>query len=118
METIVVSRHPATVQFIAGCMRDDCVDSEVVPGGIHLFGRADTAYSGEDYGFVPVIFAAYPDDVMGKVVYGNLPLHLASLTSLVRAVEFEGAPPRGQEYSLEDMMRAGARLVDYVVKRA
>ena len=34
----------------------------------------------------------------------------------VVAVEFQGAPPRGQEYSLADMLSAGAVLRRYRVE--
>ena len=33
-------------------------------------------------------------------------------------IEFDGAAPRGVEYTLDDMRRAGARLVAYKVKRS
>lgn len=55
------------------------------------------------------------DDVRGKVVAGNLPLHLAQHCAAVLAIEFAGPPPRGQEYGIEEMKAAGARLVKYVV---
>lgn len=67
---------------------------------------------------IPVFAQATADDVRGNVVAGNLPLHLACLARSVYTVEFEGRPPRGQEYTLEDMRVAGARLVSYTVSRS
>ena len=90
MDTIIVSRHPAAIEFIA---------REV----------------GSEW---PVLAIATAEDVRGKHVIGNLPLHLAALAGKVTVIEFEGAPPRGQEYSLADMDAAGAVLRSYVVDRA
>jgi hypothetical protein len=88
-EEIIVSRHPASVEFIK-------------------------EKTGKD---LPVLSSAIEADVAGKIVYGNLPLHLASLANTVVAVEFTGVAPRGQEYSVEDMRQAGAHLVAYQVQR-
>ena len=87
---IIVSRHPAAVEFIR---------------------RA-----GELPASVPVLSSVTAEDVRGKVVYGNLPLHLAAEARAVVAVEFTGPPPRGQEYTLADMEAAGARLRLYRVR--
>lgn len=70
------------------------------------------------YRWVPVHSSVTADDVRGKHVVGNLPLHLAALCASVTAIEFEGAPPRGTEYTREEMERAGARLVRYTVVAA
>jgi hypothetical protein len=86
---IIVSRHPAAVEFIREEM-PELTDAEV--------------------------FASVTaQDVEGKVVVGNLPLSMACLAAEVIAVEFEGAPPRGQEYGVEDMRAAGAKLARYRV---
>lgn len=87
---IIVSRHPAAINFI----------------------RA-TAPAFAD---APVVISATPDDVRGKVVAGNLPLHLAALAAEVVAVEFAGDPPRGHEYGTEEMRAAGAYLARYRVE--
>ena len=86
---VIVSRHPAAVQFIR----------EALP----------------EFSAAPVVETASADDVRGAVVAGNLPLHLAAICSQVIAVEFDGAPPRGAEYGIEDMCAAGARLTRYIV---
>jgi len=57
------------------------------------------------------------EDVVGRIVAGNLPLHLASLCGEYYAIEFAGPPPRGAEYSADDMTAAGARLTRYRVER-
>lgn len=67
---------------------------------------------------IPVIATATPDDVRGKWVIGNVPMQLASLALGVLAIEFSGAPPRGQEYGVEEMRKAGARLSAYFVTRS
>lgn len=92
MKQVIVSRHAAAVEFI----RQEA-------------GLEET---------VPVIEQATAEDVRGAVVYGNLPLHLAALAHTVIAVEFEGAPPRGTEYTVVDMHAAGARLRAYKVQSA
>lgn len=89
MEPIIVSRHPAAVEFIR---REAKLPEET-----------------------PVIASATADDVRGKAVYGNLPLHLAAEAAVVYAVEFDGQAPRGAEYTLDDMHAAGAKLVRYRV---
>lgn len=89
MDKIIVSRHPATVEFIRR-EKPEFKDS-------------------------PVTSVAMRDEVMGKDVAGNLPLHLAALAARVWAVEFSGSAPRGAEYTLADMDAAGAYLAPYRV---
>ena len=64
-----------------------------------------------------VIAHANADDVIGKDVIGNLPLHLASLALSVTVVDMPNLPPelRGQDLSPEQMDEAGATLRQYVV---
>lgn len=64
---------------------------------------------------IPIMAEVTADDVRGKHVVGNLPLYLATLCASVTAIEFAGAPPRGQEYTAADMDAAGARLARYRV---
>lgn len=85
---VIVSRHPAAIEFIK-----------------------QEARLPED---TPVIEQATEADVEGKDVYGNIPLHLAALAATVHVVEFKD-PPRGQEYTIEDMRRAGATIRSYIV---
>lgn len=90
MNIIIVSRHPAAIEFI----------------------RREARLADD----TPVLASATPADVTGAVVYGNLPLHLAALAGLVVAVEFDGDPPRGAEYGLAEMDAAGAHLTKYRVQ--
>lgn len=90
MKCVIVSRHPAAIEFIQRCH------------------PLETSAA-------PVLASATPEDVRGKVVYGNLPLHLAALAEEVWAVEFSGTPPRGTEYGVEEMEAAGACLRRYRV---
>lgn len=87
---LIVSRHPAAVEFIR---------------------RTDPRFAE-----APVLHTASESEVRGAIVAGNLPLHLAAVAAEVVAVEFSGPAPRGQEYGLEDMLRAGARLRRYRVE--
>jgi hypothetical protein len=65
----------------------------------------------------PVYDEVSEEQVRDKEVVGNIPLHLAALATSVLAIEFEGRPPRGKDYSADDMRKAGARLVRYKVIR-
>jgi hypothetical protein len=89
---IIVSRHPAAIAFIR----------ETDP----RFANA------------PVVAHATADDVRGRHVAGNVPMHLAALATRVTAVEFTGTPPRGAEYTVGDMRAAGARVATYEVRHA
>lgn len=116
MNRVVVSRHPAAVQFIA-----DELGFEVSPiYGLVREYPPDTPVEERlyDYGeCIPVITGnATIEQVKGKHVYGVLPLHLAAAATTVTVIEFSGPPPRGQEYSLAQMREAGAKLVTYTVK--
>lgn len=86
---LIVSRHPAAVEFIR----------EQLP----------------EFADAEVIESATQADVFDRVVAGNLPLRLAACCRIVYAVEFEGVPPRGQEYTIEDMRDAGAAIRKYEV---
>jgi putative CRISPR-associated protein (TIGR02620 family) len=87
---LIVSRHAGAIEWIRAN----------VPGV-----TSDT----------PVQEAVTPGDVRGRVVCGNLPLHLAAAAKQVLAVEFSGPPPRGQEYGAAEMTAAGARVAAYSV---
>lgn len=93
-DIVIVSRHAAGIEF---------VKQHLAAGGI-------------DTDKVKVIAQASADDVRGMDVYGNLPLHLAAVAWTVWAIEFD-TPPRGLEYTLDDMRKAGARLQAYTVRR-
>jgi hypothetical protein len=86
---LIVSRHPAAVEFIKT--------------------------NAPEFKDAPVLASAVRADVIGAVVAGNLPLHLAALAVQVVAVEFTGDPPRGAEYGQTEMIAAGARLTRYTV---
>jgi len=83
---IIVSRHAATIQYLL-----------------------------ERWPSARVLEHAEPADVLGRVVAGNLPLQLAQYCAAIVAVEFTGAPPRGQELTADDLVAAGVRLRAYVV---
>jgi len=93
---VVVTRHAATLQWLeeeAGNYGLDISQARVVP-------------------------SVSEDDVKGRIVVGNLPMHLASMCSRYFAVEFSSQPPRGQEYGINEMRSCGAHLTEYVVRRA
>ena len=66
-----------------------------------------------------VIAHATPDDVRGKDVIGNLPLHLASVAKSVTVVDMPDLPAdwRGKDLTPDQMDQAGAKLTRYVVQK-
>lgn len=84
MEILIVSKHPSVTQFIK-----------------------DQAILGDD---IRVISDPKPEDVSGNIVYGNLPLELAALCHLVIMVEYDADPPQDPDFTVDDMLDAGARL--------
>jgi CRISPR-associated protein Csx16 len=60
-----------------------------------------------------------PRQVMGKVVYGILPLHLAALAAKVVVIDLPGlqADQRGKDLTPEEMDAAGAVMSTYRVRR-
>jgi len=120
MQRIIVSRHPAAIEFITGSLCTEGIEYTRQGNQLAGFVRADVGHwfgqAGDLVEEIPIIEQATPDDVRGKHVFGNLPLHLAAIADRVTVVEFEGAAPRGQEYTLADMAKAGARLRTYEVK--
>ena len=90
MKRIIVSRHPAAIEFI----RNE----------LPAFSDA------------PVLASATVDDVRGADVAGNLPLDLAAEARVVRAIVYPvGRAPRGAEYTIEDMYEAGAAIKSFYV---
>lgn len=124
---IIVSRHRAAVEFIASLKRTPytnyTLDLDGQGNGKVKFHLVEGVTHPEDLRNddwpedISVLSSATADDVRGKIVYGNLPLHLACLCQYVIAIEFSGAPPRGQEYTLTDMVNAGAKLERYKITR-
>ena len=64
-----------------------------------------------------VIAQATPEDVRGKNVIGNLPMHLASLAAKVGSIDLPrlAAADRGRDLTPEEMDAAGATIRWYVV---
>mgnify|MGYP001610046883 FL=1 len=91
---VVVSRHPATLEFIRREMPDE-------------FGRAHVV-TGDA---TPTV-----EDVAGALVIGTIPLNLAAYAVAVYAIEFERTPQRGTDYTLDGMDAAGASIHRYAVK--
>ena len=83
------------------------------------FARQWIAAQGADMrdvvGVMSVNKTEAPATLGGRVVVGNLPLHLACHAKVMAAVEFEHAP-RGQEYTRADMDAAGVNIATYVVR--
>ena len=92
-DVVIVSRHPATVEYI----------------------REELEKLFRDVNSIPVLASATVEDCQDKKVWGNVPLNLASVAKTVHAVEFSGAPPRGQEYTLADMKAGGVVITEYKV---
>ena len=92
METVIVTRHPALLQYLQ--------KQGLVP--------ADT----------PVLAHASEADVQGKHVIGVLPMRLASVTAKLTEVSMTvPAELRGQELSLEQIEALNPTLTTYVVRR-
>jgi len=87
-ETVIVSRHAGAVEWLAA-----------------------RGITGE------VIAQATPEDVAGKVVIGNLPLHLAAMTHQIGSIDMPGlrADQRGKDLTPAEMDAAGACIRWYVV---
>jgi len=97
-KVIIVSRHPGAIAWVKAQPE---YDAEVRQNPTSAIVEVKTEVSAAD--------------VRGAVVFGNLPLHLAAVCGELYAVEFTGAPPRGAEYGVEEMVRAGGHLTQYVV---
>lgn len=121
MSVVIVSRHSAAIVFIAQQIVPPATPYVVDGGQLvvlwdDIMDNFPPLESNIQYA-IPILASATEEDVRDKVVYGNLPLHLAAAAQVVFAIEFEGDPPRGAEYTLEDMRRAGAVLRCYQVRR-
>lgn len=110
-ETIViVSRHKSAISWIASHL-DWCESNGVV----HAKRRDKFGYW-ERKPITVIEGNATGNDCTDAIVVGNIPLKLAAVAREVFAIEFDGAPPRGVEYTSQDMAAAGARLVGYRVE--
>ena len=89
METVIVTRHPGTVAWLA---------QRGITGS--------------------VIAHACPDDVRDKHVYGVIPLRLAAVADLVTIVDMSELTPeqRGRDLSPPEMDAAGAVMCTYCVE--
>lgn len=110
---VIVSRHRATIGWIARQLETEGVESSV-----WIDGETPSVVlrMPQDVEIIPVITGdATPADVAGKAVYGNLPYHLACHATEVRPVQFRGQLPRGADYTVEQMEAAGVYLGRYRV---
>ncbi len=91
LERIIVSRHPAAIEHVARNLHPDW-NPPVREGDLLVWRplglEPDDPEFGRTYDAVRVVAEATPADVTGKVVYGNLPLHLAALAAQVWVIEF------------------------------
>jgi hypothetical protein len=119
MEKLIVTRHPAALQFLAQGIHPEWAPA--VLEGQQLVWKPIGPEAGSPEALavsdsVRIISGnATAEDVRNKIVYGNIPLHLAALARAVIVIEFSGDPPRGQEYGLPEMLAAGAHLTAYEV---
>lgn len=97
---LIVTRHQAAIEWLAEALK------------LSIQRHEDGCIT---VGSIPVKANVSGPDVDGKIVCGNLPLNLACLCKEVIAIEFTGAPPRGQEYGVAEMKTAGANLARYIV---
>jgi len=134
---IVVSRHPGAIRWIADRLAESMAkpgESPVVVDSVTLTeitllvgythpttGFVTMAQDGTEqpvFEHVRVVSGnATPDDVRDREVWGNVPYHLGAAAKCVHAIEFDGEPPRGSEYTQADMIRAGAHVSIYIVRR-
>lgn len=92
METIIVTRHEALIQYL--------IEQGVVEEG------------------TKVISHATPEDVNGKHVIGVLPLRLAALTAKVTEVPLNiPAEMRGKELSIKDVRKYAGEITSYEVRK-
>jgi|SRR3989344_4689199 len=110
MDIIIVSRHPAAIQFCAAHIADRENWNQY-----SIFSDKVEFYEGEEVYTVPIKSSVTPADVTGVEVYGNLPMNLAAVAGGLSVIEFGSNPPRGQEYTLADMEVAGAFIASYKV---
>lgn len=103
--TIIVSRHPAAVAFVRATAEAQ-------------YARFCEENNVQFESFV-VVEQATSDLVAGQIVYGNLPLHLACLAHKYFAIEMPdlSRSERGKEMTADEMRAAGARIVEYSVRR-
>lgn len=123
---IIVSRHPAAISFVAQKMNgshhvtNNTMLVDLLSEDDRYWKQLDAEANGDEYHgmikSIPIYSQVTEEQVAGKVVVGNLPLNLAAKCKKVYAIEFSGPPPRGQEYTLQDMVSCGAKLTAYKVE--
>lgn len=92
METIIVTRHPALLQYLQ--------KQGLVSADTPVFAHADAS------------------DVQGKHVIGVLPMRLAAAAAILTEVSMTvPAELRGQELTLEQIESLNPTLTTYAVKR-
>lgn len=89
-EVVIVSRHAAAIEWLAA----QGITGPVISGN------------------------ATAEDVAGKVVIGNLPLHLAALAHQIGSIDLPGLrrDQRGGDLTVQEMVEAGAVVRWYVVE--
>ena len=93
METIIVTRHPALVEYL--------FEQGIAPAGTRVLAHVS------------------PDDVRGKRVVGLLPLHLAAEAASVVEVPLDlPAELRGVELTIEQVRALARPAVEYHVTRS
>ncbi len=70
------------------------------------------------FSHAPISESVSRQDVFGKHIAGNVPLSFAADAASVTSILFETSPPRGAEYTLQDMYDAGVYHATFEVNYA
>lgn len=97
---VVVSRHNATIEFIARELGGIVDGDRIILNNPTLCDFCSegertccTCHLNESMS-IPILSSATAEDVAGKIVYGNLPMHLAALAAGVLENEYYHAKKR------------------------
>jgi hypothetical protein len=97
---VIVSRHPATIEWIAQLLDLDFKKLEEGFGFSEQY-LVQLVENGNVSCRIPVITGnATPEDIKGRDVWGNIPYGLGKYARTVTAIEFEKYPPRREEMDL------------------
>jgi hypothetical protein len=123
-DMLIIASLPATIEFLAQYLVAKMkLNDKYRIESKQVVIEMDSPLYGKTELLIPIIGRPDPDEVAGKTiftVFGMVPFHIAYLAKEIQVIEFTGNLPHlkvNEQFTVEDLKKAGAHVVRYHVEK-